>query len=46
MEINNFMNENKKLPPLWKQKIMWNLSKLLNVNIRIYPNRKYEPRCD
>ena len=40
------MNENKKLPPLWKQKIMWNLSKLLNVIIRIYPNRKYEPRCD
>ena len=36
------MNENKKLPSLWKQKIMWNLAKLLNVNIRIYPNRKNE----
>lgn len=37
------MNE-RKLPPLWKQKILWKLAELLNVNIRIYPNREYEPK--
>nr|DAO62857.1 MAG TPA: Protein of unknown function (DUF1666) [Ackermannviridae sp.] len=36
----------KKLPPLWKQQLVWCLCKLLNINFRIYPNRPKDEKVD